>query len=206
MLYQIPEWIGTAVIGAVLAALAFIGKSLVEMYKAYKDTQRLRRSKLIELQSLLKATHVAFRIQNDHARTLTGRIVSNYSEISGKFIGYEDKISGMYNYMNDEEKELHAIIRGITVSALFPTNKAILAWLRSDSYFKASKSKKGLYADLAQMLLTLDSHIILWIAKYEAWIPDHPERALVYLADEKKHGLGFPSGIDDVVNEILTRY
>ena len=36
---------------------------------------------------------------------------------------------------------------------------------------------------------------MLWHAKYEAWIPNHPEHALVYMADEKHHGLGFPGAI-----------
>jgi hypothetical protein len=35
------------------------------------------------------------------------------------------------------------------------------------------------------------------------WIQDHPEHALVYLADEKKHGPGFPEGLDESVSEAV---
>jgi hypothetical protein len=37
------------------------------------------------------------------------------------------------------------------------------------------------------------------MAKFEYWIPDKPERALVFMADENEHGIGFPLGIDDLV-------
>jgi hypothetical protein len=46
-------------------------------------------------------------------------------------------------------------------------------------------------------------HLRLWHAKYEAWIPGHPRHALVYLADEEQHGIGFPGGLDQVVDEVL---
>ena len=43
-----------------------------------------------------------------------------------------------------------------------------------------------------------------WHAKYEALLPSMPEHALVYLADEEKHGIGFPTGIDKIVAEALS--
>ena len=50
----------------------------------------------------------------------------------------------------------------------------------------------------------LQTHLILWNAKYDIWITDHPERALVYMVDEQAHGIGFPSGIDEAVTNSLT--
>ena len=48
----------------------------------------------------------------------------------------------------------------------------------------------------------------MWLAKYEAWIPGHPEHALVYVNDEQKHGVGFPRELDaalaDRLKELLT--
>lgn len=203
MLLQIPEWIGTAVVGAIVATLGYVGKLLVELFQAHRDKQRLRRSKLIELQSLLKANEVAFLIQNGHAQTLTRWIETNYPDVSQKLMGYEDKISGAYIHLNKQEKELHSLIRSITINALLPTNKAILEWLRTDNFFRANKSTKQTLVDLSKMLATLDAHLILWLAKYEALIPSYPEHALVYMADERKHGLGFPTGIDALVNEAV---
>jgi len=50
----------------------------------------------------------------------------------------------------------------------------------------------------------LQTHLILWNAKYDIWITDHPERALVHMVDEQAHGIGFPSGIDEAVANALT--
>jgi len=51
----------------------------------------------------------------------------------------------------------------------------------------------------------LQAHLLLWLAKYEIWIPASPEHALVYLADEKEHGVGFPRGLDELVDATLKR-
>jgi hypothetical protein len=66
-------------------------------------------------------------------------------------------------------------------------------------FFKAHRADDARYGRLAQLLGQLETHLILWHAKYAAWIPNNPEHALVYMADESKHGLGFPSGIDEEV-------
>jgi hypothetical protein len=41
------------------------------------------------------------------------------------------------------------------------------------------------------------------MAKYDFWIPDHPERVLVYLADESHQGVGFPTGIEELVGRFV---
>lgn len=45
----------------------------------------------------------------------------------------------------------------------------------------------------------LASHLMLWHAKYEAWIPSNNKHALLYMEDEEEHGLGFPHGVDDII-------
>ena len=205
-LLQIPDWLGTALVGATLAALGYVGKLFVELFQAFKERERTKRSKLIELQSLLRATKTAFVIQNSHARKLTNSIETNYSGIAEKYTGYEEKISRAFDSLNTEEKELHAIIRSITINTLYPINTSILEWLRSDNFFKATKSKKPEFSKLAAELVKLESHLLLWIAKYKAWIPEHNEHALVYMADENEHGLGFPSGIDERVDDVVNKF
>ena len=73
------------------------------------------------------------------------------------------------------------------------------------SGFAAAESvgKTGKAAELALLLNRLDEHVILWLAKYEAWLPDQPAHALVYLDDEERHGVGFPRGLDDAVDAVL---
>ena len=109
-------------------------------------------------------------------------------------------MSKAFTHLDADGKELHKLIRSMTTTALRPTNLSILEWLRKDSFHKAQPVSRanGLSAHLAQ----LEAHMILWHAKYEAWIPDSPEHALVYLDDEKAHGLGFPDGIDAVIARV----
>ena len=108
-------------------------------------------------------------------------------------VGYEAKISTAYASLIKEQKELHGLIRCLTINTLRPTNKSILAWRKRDMYFKAQTN------ELANQLSILESHLILWLAKYEAWIPQNPERALIYMADENKHGVGFPKKNDALI-------
>jgi hypothetical protein len=75
-------------------------------------------------------------------------------------------------------------------------------WLKNDTYFKAQKQTNSNLGILAEKLAQVEIHLLLWEAKYQLWIPDHPEHALVYLADEKEHGIGFPKGIDEVLSKI----
>ncbi len=49
----------------------------------------------------------------------------------------------------------------------------------------------------------LEAHLLLWLAKYRIWIPDHPEHALVYMADEEKLGTAFPYGIEGKIRALL---
>ena len=205
-LLQIQDWLGTALAGAVLAALGYVLKLFIELYQSYKERQRTKRAKLIELQSLLRATKFAFLIQNKHAATLTNWIETNLQNVPQKTMGYEAVISGAFDNLPVEQKELHSIIRSITTSTLYPTNKLILEWLREDTVFKTTRSNNPQFSDLAASLLALETHLVLWLAKYDAWIPGKPAHALVYMADEREHGFGFPNGVDESVENVLKRY
>jgi hypothetical protein len=82
----------------------------------------------------------------------------------------------------------------------------MLEWLRSDTHYRIPLGKKGPDAELAVFLERLEAHLLLWMAKYHAWIEDRPEHALVYLADEQEHGLGFPQGIEEAIDAVLVRH
>ena len=190
---MIPEWVGAAILGAIIAAVGYVAKLSVEFIQSRVEIKRHNRAKLVELRSLLRASKVAFIIQNTHARSLVAQ-VKNSIELNEEQ-GLEDIISKYYENFSPEQKEFHSLIRSMTTNALLPTNQQLLRWLREDTYFKGKKDQ------LAINLSLLESHIILWIAKYEAWIPGNQSHALIYLADEKKHGLGFPSGLDELVDK-----
>ncbi len=202
-LMQVPEWLGAAVIGAVVAALGYVGKLIVESWLGIREAQNARRARLVELRSLLRAAWVSFAVQNNHAKRLLSMVREKHSDLIGTEEGFERTFSKAYRVFTPDEKELHAIIRSITIYSLRPTNLSLSNWLKSDTYFKAQKPSQGILGELAEELAALEAHLILWHAKYETWIPDNPEHALVYLADEEEHGIKFPSGIDEVVSKAL---
>lgn len=203
-LTQIPGWLGAAVIGAVIAALGYVGKTILEWWANVREARNVRRARLIELQSLLRATKVSFVVQNTHANRLTSMIKENHPDFVQLEEGYERIFSKAYDQFMPEERELHGIIRSITVNSLRPANQSLLEWLKNDTYFKAQRQHtKTNLGQLAKQLAALEAHLILWHAKYETWIPNTPEHSLVYLADEEAHGIGFPSGIDNLVQKVL---
>jgi hypothetical protein len=79
----------------------------------------------------------------------------------------------------------------------------MLDWPQADTDYRNAKGKSGVEATLAVLLNQLDAHVLLWLAKYEAWIPDQPHHALVYLDDEEKHGVRFPPGLDATVAAVV---
>ena len=202
-LMQVPEWLGAAIIGMVVAALGYVGKLIIESWLGIREAQNTRRARLVELQSLLRAAWVSYLVQNNHAKRLLSMVRENHPDLIGTEEGYERIFSKTHKVFTPDEEELHTIIRSITVHSLSPTNLSLSKWLNSDTYFKAQKPSKTIPGELAEKLATLETHLILWHAKYETWIPDTPEHALVYLVDEEDHGIGFPSGIDEVVRKVL---
>jgi uncharacterized membrane protein len=77
-LTQIPAWLGTAVIGAIIAALGYVGKQFLDWWAAVREKENVRRARLVELQSLLRATWVSFTVQNNHAQRLAAMIMENH--------------------------------------------------------------------------------------------------------------------------------
>jgi hypothetical protein len=193
--------LSAAVATAALAALGYVAKQGFDAFTGLLTVRRMREAQLVELQSLLHASDAAYQIQGKHARSLTDMLKNSRREIVETGKGFDDIFYRAYKDMSTEERELHGLIRSITVSTMLPTNMAMLAWLQKDTYFRVVPNHTGELEVLARMLNTLHSHLILWKAKYDYWItPEEPGHALVYLADEKEHGLGFPVGIDDLVN------
>jgi len=197
---QIPEWLGAAVMTGLLAAIGYIAKMLLEWLANARAARAARFARLVELQSLLRAARVSFLIQNEHAQGLQAMINQHHSNPLLPEQGYEHLFAEAYPKLIHDEKELHGLIRSITINSLHPTNQSLQEWLKKDTYFKAQWHRKGVGRELAAKLSELDAHLILWQAKYEAWIPNHEEHALVYLADEERHGVGFPQGLDKIVD------
>jgi len=176
----------------------------VEAIGASIETRRSRTAALVTLQSLLCAGRAAFQVQVEHRDRLAALLESRDASLTATSRGYERAFVEAFPSMTAQERDLHLLIRSITVNTFKPLNEKVLVWLRSDTYFKAPR-RSGLAKVVSRDLAALEAHLLLWEAKYQAWIPAGPGHALIYLADEERHGIGWPRGIEDHIALLLSR-
>jgi hypothetical protein len=198
-------------ISALLAAVGYVINIALNWQASRRKVKAERVTNLVKLQSLLQASNASFQIQRLHARNLLKKVNKNhpgfffdFNRVISNLGEYELNLSKAYPIFLTEEKELHEIIRSITINSLYPINKSFMDWLKEDTYFKAQWQREDIHGDLAKQLSQLDAHLILWISKYRIWItPKKPEHALVYMADEAEHGVVFPSELNETVKILL---
>ena len=190
---------------AVVAALGYVATEGVQGLRGWRREREERRVRLNRLQSLLFASRIAFRVQREQRERLADLLTGRFPDELPEGAGYERLFTHLYERFDEVERDLHTVVRGYTEHALRPINQAMRLWLENDSEHRITHGKTGVEAEFAKQLNDLDAHLVLWLAKYETWIPDRPKHALVYLADEAAHGLGFPTGIEDTLTKILKR-
>lgn len=204
-LKTIPAWLGTAVIGALIALFSFVAKTLYEWRLDVRQQRAAKLASLLELASLLRAGWVIYTVQNTHARNLYKMLQQSHPEQLSRDYGFDEAFTQLYDYFRPEEAELHGLIRSTTEHAMRPLNESMRAWLKQDIFFKTAfiraSDKKGRL--LAERLYDLEAHLILWEAKYRTWIPQHPKHAMVLLDDEKAHGIAFPFDIEKVIKDTV---
>ena len=204
---EIPPWLGTFVVGLIGGLIGFLGKSFVSWWTGRRAQQTATRARLEVLASLLRESWSVFEAQNEVARRLAALLARDHPApraAAGKD-GFEATFVALYDQFTQKEKELHAIIRGVTEGAMHRVNTALMAWLKSDSLYKNPHVIDGDRRGLAKALQDLELHFNLWLDVYRVWIPDHPSHALVYLGDERRLGREFPSGIDELADRVLVR-
>ncbi len=189
--------------GAVVAVLGYVGKLIVESWQQWRARKAALQAQLLRLQALLKASRAAFQVQAAVRDRLTSDLMERLRSDLPQYEGYEELFSVLHDRMTPGERSLHEIIRAYTEFALRPINQAILDWLDADVHYRGLTRGRGAEIELPSQLNALDVHLRLWLAKYEAWLPNHSEHALVYLEDEKRHGVGFPSGLDETVADLV---
>jgi len=197
------NWLWPALLTAAIAAVGYVAKLLIETIKGIRTDANARRSRLLELYSLIKAGDTAFKVQSENRNKLMGIIERKYPQLIAGKTGFEEIMEACFSTFTPGEKELHTIIRAITVHTIFTLNTALLDWLKKDNFYKSRRHNDTTLARLSQKLTALEAHLYLWLAKYAIWIPDTDAHALVYLADEKRHGVIFPKGIDVLIEKIL---
>ncbi len=202
---NIPEWVGVAILGAVFAIAGYIGKSTVDWWQEKQKERAATVAQLQTMQSLLSASRAIFDLQQIQLERLMTLLEKSHSKEYHGSNGYEEIISRCYATMNEQEKELHGIIRAYTEHSLRKVNHTMSDWLKADTTFKTGNVPSVRRRELASELIALEIHLLLWQAKFESWVPRHLEHALVYMADEKAHGLGFPGERESVENGITVK-
>jgi len=202
-LASVPEWLGTAVIGAIIAALGYVAKLAADLVRQWRKNKAIEAARLLQMASLLQASREVFISQRKLIGRLQEALDARLPTRPAPGIGYERQFTEVFAIFTPEERELHRLIRSITEHGLRPLNLAMSDWLSTDITYRNSREVGTARGRLAWKLNRLDTHLRLWHAKYAAWIPEYPEHALVYLADEEDHGLGFPVGLDATVKEVL---
>ena len=200
---EAPFWAAPALLAAFIAALGFLGKTAADLVLRLREAARERKSRLTELYALLRAGDVAFAVQRELRKRLAEQLRLRLPEAANLPPGYDRLFATTYRVMNEEERQLHLLIRTITVHTFRPLNQSLLDWLRADRYFRAVPPSHRRLGSLALFLAQLEAHLVLWVAKYEAWIPNHPEHALVFLADEERHGVAFPRNGSRILARVL---
>lgn len=198
-----PQWLATAVFGVLVATLSYVAKQGEEWWRANRAAHAARIASLQDLAALLRTARSLYLVQNERAQRLLAVLRSSHPGELPDEAGYERAFASLYDRFTPEERELHGIIRSITVSALRPVNQEVSAWLKADRTFRTASTRIAHRQELARQLHQLEVHLSLWHAKYEYWIPDEPRHALVYLADEEDHGIGFPTRIDQTIQDAL---
>jgi|SRR5580700_304835 hypothetical protein len=191
------NWLVAPLFAAFLAAVGYVSKLVAEGVIKWNTARRERLAKLVVFQSLLLSSKAAFGIQNELVVRLCEEIRIVHPEIRGS---YDQILAAAYPLLDDRQKLEHGLIRYYTTNCTLVLNSEMLSWLSNDTYFKAA-GRKGRSNRLSSALQQLEVHLFLWRAKYEFWIPNKPERAIVYMADEQAHGVGFPTGIEALVAE-----
>jgi hypothetical protein len=202
-LTSLPEWIGAALLTAALAALGYVTKHILEWIGVLYTAHKIRRARLVTLLSLLQGARAVFRVQAKLRDRLFDAMGQKHPDLAATYSTYDAVLSAAFPTMNVEERDLHTVIRAYTVNGIKPLNEAILQWLQADTEFKLARFPSSKIHALAQKLEALEPHLLMWLAKYSAWIPDSPSHALVYLADEEGHGVPFPRGIENTIRQVL---
>jgi hypothetical protein len=204
-LSQIPEWLGTAIAGAVSAIVGFFSRNLWDWYKKHYESRGARRERLEHLDRLLDESRNLFRSQRAQAQRLLESISQSDPSVQESDLSLDQIFSRAFAQFLPEEKQLHSIVRGVTATSLRRVNQEMSDWLSKDDWFKQPKHKTELHNRLARELQQLELHLNEWHAKFLYVFEEDRTIALNYLADEQRQGTGFPQNIESLVKQVLGR-
>lgn len=144
-----------------------------------------------------------FVSQNDQRGRLYRSVRVNHAAQIAGLRGYDEIFYAAYDHMTPRERELFALVRGMTRHAVHQTNSRIRQWIEEHPVAELLPTRTPAVDELERQIRLLELHLAQWFSKYEAvFLPDE-KRALVYLGDEKSHGQAWPRGLEPAVDVVL---
>ena len=202
-LEQIPDWFGEAIFGAMGAVLGFFGKIWWEGF----SMKRTRKSETVIslrcLQTLLEDSKSVYQSQNYMARRLLKLLREKYPLEAEKGLGFDETFYCLFERMDVDERELQSLIRSTTMNSMKRLNEELQRWININQAFRVLTQPSETRSNFAKELQQLELHLNQWLDKYNANMSREERRSLVYLADEKKHGKGFPKDILKALEAVL---
>ena len=104
----IPTWLGAALVAAVIAALGYVGRLVIDEWRIWR-THRAANANLLSLKALLEAAGVAFAVQAE-LRDRLWEMLAAYPEVPDDE-GYERYFSSLHHDFSTDEMEIHRVIR-----------------------------------------------------------------------------------------------
>jgi hypothetical protein len=206
---SISSAVAGAVATAVLGVIGFLINRLILVPRSRRrDAEMQRVRALHELKSLLAVSLDTFQNQNFKARMLLSSIEQRHPDIvtygpSGRSLGFDEVFFSSYDVLSRDEMELFQLIRGTTLTTMHDTNSKMLKWIEDNPEFVIVAQPNKPRRKLREKLEELRTHLNQWFDKYAIWIPNNEKRSLVYLADEKDHGIAFPNDMEGSIDEAL---
>lgn len=200
-----PEWLAGAIATGIIGVLAFLGKNVFDYLSARHKSRCNKQDKLKDLRNLLQESSSIYCSQNYQARQLLNLLGKHFGGQVQTNLGFDEVFYRFYDQMSENERELHSLIRATTMNSMKRLNGEFQSWLERNRIFKEDEGSLAQKA-LAEKLRQLELHINQWHDKYAAIIPTNEKRSLVYLADEKNHGIGFPKDISCVLDKLIAEY
>ena len=135
-----------------------------------------------ELVQILDKTYSGFQAQARVRNLLYNQMIQRLA--IKERLEYEVFFSTYYEQMNPEELRKHATIRGYTENVLSTFNTKALELIQSNTKL----------VDALPRLQDLETHLIIWMAKFKGVFQETPSMSLVYVGVEEK--VPFPREIE----------
>src|SRR6266498_3242220 len=111
---SVPDWLGTAIVGAVFAAVGYGAKALLDWRERRWQERVGHEVRLHGFSVLLEQSCAFFAFQQTLVKRLMESLKKTQPEESAEGIGYEAMMARCYDRFTDGERELHGLIRFYT--------------------------------------------------------------------------------------------